>query len=54
MVMPSEVFKDYSNDFISHIKETVDVTLATDDNKQHEAHNKSFTNHKVSNFFVWA
>ena len=35
-----EVFKNDSNNFISNIKETVDVTLATDD----EAHNKSFTN----------
>ena len=38
--MPNEVFKNDSNNFISNIKETVDVTLATDD----EAHNKSFTN----------
>ena len=29
---------------ISNIKETVDVTLATDDDRQLEAHNKSFTN----------
>ena len=39
--MPNEVFK---NDFISNIKETVDVTLATDDDKQLEGHKKSFTN----------
>jgi hypothetical protein len=32
------------NDFISNIKETVDVTLAADDDRQLEAHNKSFTN----------
>ena len=42
--MPNEVFKNDSNDFISNIKETVDVTLATDDDRQLEAHNKSFTN----------
>ena len=42
--MRNEVFKNESNDFISNIKETVDVTLATDDDKQLEAYNKSFTN----------
>ena len=41
--MPIEVFKKDSN-FICNIKENVDVTLATDDDKQFEAHNKSFTN----------
>ena len=44
--MPNEVFKNDSNDFISNIKETVDVTLATDDNKQLEAHNKDFMDKK--------
>jgi hypothetical protein len=29
--MPNQVFKNDSNKFISNIKETVDVTLATDD-----------------------
>ena len=40
--MPNEVFKNNSNDFISNVKETIDVTLATDDDKQLEAHNKDF------------
>jgi hypothetical protein len=44
MFMPNEVFKNDSNDFISNIKETVDVTLATDYDRQLEAHNYSFTN----------
>ena len=44
LVMPNEVCKDDSNNFISNIKESVDVTLATDDYKQLEGHNKSFTN----------
>ena len=44
MVMPNEVFKNPSNDFISNIKESVDVTFATDDDKQLEAHNKTVTN----------
>ena len=39
--MPNEVFK---NDFIRNIKGTVDVTLATDDDRQLESHSKSFTN----------
>jgi YbbR domain-containing protein len=42
MFMPKEVFKNNSNNFISNIKETVDVTLATDDDRQLEAHIKSF------------
>ena len=37
--MPNEVLKNDSNDFKSNIKETVDVTLATDDDRQLEAHN---------------
>jgi YbbR domain-containing protein len=32
--MPNEVFKNNANDFISNIKETVDVTLATDNDVQ--------------------
>ena len=40
MVMPNEVFKNDPNDFISYIKESVDVTFASDDHKQIEAHNK--------------
>jgi hypothetical protein len=40
MFMPNEVFKNNSNDFIRNIKETVDVTLATDDDRQLEANNK--------------
>ena len=44
MVMPNEVFKNPSNNFISNIKEYVDVTFATDDAKQLEAHNKTVTN----------
>jgi hypothetical protein len=39
-------FKNDSNDFISNIKETVDVTLATDDDRQLEAHKSQITNHK--------
>jgi hypothetical protein len=39
--MPNEVFKNDSNDFISNIKEIVDVSLATDDDRQLEAHDKS-------------
>ena len=34
---------------VSNIKETADVTLATDDDKQLEAHKKSFTNYQASN-----
>ena len=44
MVMPNEVFKNQSNNFISNIKESVDITFATDDDKQLEAHNKTMTN----------
>ena len=47
MVMLNEVFK-----FVSNIKETADVTLATDDDKQLEAHKKSFTNYQASNFKI--
>ena len=36
------MFENNSNDFISQIKETVDVTLATDDEKHLETHNKDF------------
>ena len=36
--------KNDSNNPISNIKDYIDVTVATDDNKQLEAHNKSFTN----------
>jgi hypothetical protein len=42
--MPNEVFKNDSNNFISNKKETVDVTLEIDDDRQLEAHNKLFTN----------
>ena len=42
--MLNEVFRNDSNDFISNIKETVDVTLATHYDRQLEAHDKSFTN----------
>ena len=42
--MPKEVFENDSKDCISNIKDTVDVTLPTDDDKQLKAHNKSFTN----------
>jgi hypothetical protein len=34
------MFRNNSKDFIRNIKETVDVTLATDDDRQLEAHNK--------------
>jgi hypothetical protein len=44
MVMPNEVLKTQSNDFISNIKESVDVTFAIVDDKQLEALNKSATN----------
>ena len=33
-----------SNNFIINIKESVDVTFATDEDKQLEAHNKTITN----------
>ena len=42
--MPNNVFKTNSNNFIRNIKEFVDVSFATDDDNQLEAHNKSFTN----------
>ena len=42
--MPKEVFENGSKDLISDIKDTVDVTLVTDDHKQLKAQNKSFTN----------
>jgi hypothetical protein len=38
--MPKEVFKNDSKDFISDIKGAVDVTFATNDDKQLKAHNK--------------
>jgi hypothetical protein len=44
IVMPKEVFENNSKDFISNIKDTVDLTLATDEDEQLKAHNKSFTN----------
>ena len=44
IVMPKEVFENDCKDFISNIKDTVDVTLATDHGKQLKAHNRSFTN----------
>ena len=47
MPMPNEGFKNNSNDFISNIKETVDVTF---DDRQLEAHFNSFTNQQASNF----
>ena len=37
--MPKEVFENDSKDFISNTKDNVDVTLATDDDKQLKAHN---------------
>ena len=36
------MYENDSNNFISNIKETIDVTLATDDDKQIEAHNNEF------------
>ena len=36
------MFENDSNDFISNIKKTVDVTLVTNDDKQLESHNKDF------------
>ena len=39
IVMPKEVFENDPKDFISNTKDTVDVTLATDDDKQLKAHN---------------
>ena len=39
--MPNEVFKTTPKVFISNIKDTVDVTLATNDDQQHKAHNFS-------------
>ena len=39
--MPNEVFKKDSSDFITNMKESVDVTFANDDDKQLKAHNKS-------------
>ena len=41
---PIKCLKNDFNDFISNIKETVDVTLSTDDDKHLETHNKSYTN----------
>ena len=54
-VYANELFKNDSNDFISNIKETIDVTLATDDDRvdRHlEVHDKSFTNQEAFNFKV--
>ena len=39
IVMPKDVFENNSKDFITITKDTVDVTLATDDDKQLTAHN---------------
>ena len=39
-----EVFEKDFKKFISDIKDTVAVTLTTNDDKQLKAHNKSFTN----------
>ena len=41
---PIQCLKNGSNNFISNIKESVDITFATDDDKQLEAHNKTMTN----------
>ena len=37
--MPKEVFENDSKDLISNTKDTVDITLATDDDKQLKAQN---------------
>ena len=37
--MPQDVFENNSKDCITITKDTVDVTLATDDDKQLTAHN---------------
>ena len=50
--MPREVFENDSKDFISDIKVSVDVTLATDDDKRLKAHNKEFTNQSALNFKI--
>ena len=39
IVMPKEVFENDSKHVISNTKDIVDVTLATDDDKQLKAHN---------------
>ena len=39
--MQHEVFKKDSGDFITNMKESVDVTFSNDDDKQLKAHNKS-------------
>ena len=39
IVMPKEVFENDSKHFISDIQDTVNVTLATNDDKQLKAHN---------------
>jgi hypothetical protein len=41
-VMPKEVFENDSKDFINNTKDTADVTLATDDDKQLKEHNIIF------------
>jgi hypothetical protein len=46
---PSEVI---STQQLSDIKDTVHVTLATDDNKQLNAHKKSITNHYAFNIKI--
>ena len=43
--MPKGVFENDPKDFISDIKDNVNVTLATDDEKQLKARNKLFINH---------
>ena len=43
IVMPKEVFENDPKDFISNIK-ILFILLMTDDDKQLEAHSKSFTN----------
>ena len=39
IVLPKESFENDSKDFISNTKDTVDVTLATDDDKQLKTRN---------------
>ena len=43
-----EVSENDSKDFISNIKDTSAVTLATDDDKQLKAHNKSVVLYRLN------
>ena len=44
VVIPNEVFENDSNECISNTKKSVNVTFASDDDNQLEAHNKALIN----------